>query len=620
MAICVSCKNKLDKEESTCSLCGADTQKKWEGELGSPWKRLRFFFGGNLWASLAAGSVMLPLLLYMLLLLYRLLAERNALAALDRLLSVSIALGAAFIICTALFLLLYSLKDSLREYHYKRDFVERFRPPLPLLTVAAFGLFLVLGLTLVFALKLWPSPRPVISTITPQMGFSHQLTSPLSIIVRAEAEAGIERVELWGYGAGQQVQQLYGTWESKGATGVTVTFNWMPTGAGVVNFFARVVDRAGGHADSATVSGGISDPKAMVADVSGPTANITYPQAGFVYHTTGVVPVTVQAQAQQGLESIELWGYYASLKAEQPCAPAINGQGEPSKTISFTCKPCSAGPMDLFARVLDKRGRWTESPKVSGYISAPLQQAGGPILTTEAPSPAPEGGAIITRILRLFFTIALILALVSLTLAAMLMAVHSYIRRLDELCIPPPVFVHENRLLRVLRHNVLEEVQGTLEHARQAREEFRELHLRWTGQDYEILAEEDTPRPQFCQPMGKQGDEGLKEKQPRFYCGCEKLIRLDLVDMERTEGGGVKATVQYIAPPEELEENNRVLIVQHTHRWTVEADEWGRVRKLKQEREKAPTELLEMPEKKLPVAIQVPAYFSMPRGNDGSKR
>ena len=54
-------------------------------------------------------------------------------------------------------------------------------------------------------------------------------------------------------------------------------------------------------------------------------------------------------------------------------------------------------------------------------------------------------------LVRVLLTIAFSLAFVSVTLSAMLMAIRDYARRLDEL-VPQPIFMHEDRLLRVIVH------------------------------------------------------------------------------------------------------------------------------------------------------------------------
>jgi len=52
-------------------------------------------------------------------------------------------------------------------------------------------------------------------------------------------------------------------------------------------------------------------------------------------------------------------------------------------------------------------------------------------------------------LVRVLLTIAFSLAFVNLTLSAMLMAIRDYARKLDELA-PQPIFMHEDRLLRVI--------------------------------------------------------------------------------------------------------------------------------------------------------------------------
>jgi len=140
MPTCISCKGEYFTTYMECSRCGANNEN-WHihKNLGSLVRFSDFFFG-SVWGLLALVSLVLPLVPALLWDTF------NTVAAMR------VVVPLAILLCFIIFLFTHALKLSLREYEWLRRIKKGWNPPLSVISLVAFNLALVLGLSVVFVL------------------------------------------------------------------------------------------------------------------------------------------------------------------------------------------------------------------------------------------------------------------------------------------------------------------------------------------------------------------------------------------------------------------------------------------------------------------------------------
>lgn len=106
-----------------------------------------------------------------------------------------------------------------------------------------------------------PVPVPIVEIIEPQDLFTQHLPDPVSFIITATGYVELTNIELWGYYQGQETPQLLETVDASGTTQKTASFDWLPPGAGLIFFYAKAHDVAGGEGIADTISGYIDVPE-----------------------------------------------------------------------------------------------------------------------------------------------------------------------------------------------------------------------------------------------------------------------------------------------------------------------------------------------------------------------
>jgi lysylphosphatidylglycerol synthetase-like protein (DUF2156 family) len=141
MATCISCKGEYSEERpEECPRCGANNEN-WHihKNLGSLARFSNFFFG-SVWGLLALVSLVLPLVPALLW------------DTFNTVVAMRVVVPLAILLCFIVFLFTHALKLSLREYEWLRRIKRGWNPPLSVISLVAFNLALILGLTVVFVL------------------------------------------------------------------------------------------------------------------------------------------------------------------------------------------------------------------------------------------------------------------------------------------------------------------------------------------------------------------------------------------------------------------------------------------------------------------------------------
>jgi hypothetical protein len=127
-----------------------------------------------------------------------------------------------------------------------------------------------------------PAP-PIVQIVSPPANFMIH-DAVIHFDIRAEGEAPLTKIELWGRLAGQPVWQLLQTFDAGSVTQKTLTYNWtLPAGmTGPAGFYATVFDSAGNRARSTEVSGYIENavtPAPSITPSPMPTSTVAVPSA-----------------------------------------------------------------------------------------------------------------------------------------------------------------------------------------------------------------------------------------------------------------------------------------------------------------------------------------------------
>lgn len=125
-----------------------------------------------------------------------------------------------------------------------------------------------------------PAP-PTILVSTVQDPTAAQLDGPLHIRLNAHGADELDHVELWAVYQGETTPILVFTDTIKGSTDKTLTVDWLPPQAGVVQLYARVVDQLGQTGNSPAITVYLISPAL-------PTATPAWPNLGA--HWSGAIP------------------------------------------------------------------------------------------------------------------------------------------------------------------------------------------------------------------------------------------------------------------------------------------------------------------------------------------
>jgi hypothetical protein len=237
-----------------------------------------------------------------------------------------------------------------------------------------------------------------------------QVSERIHVSTNAVDSKGIARIELWADG------RLYDTKNSsdpRRQSTMSVTQKWKGESSGDHTLVVRVYDSAGLAADSQPFLVRVSKKGTPVPTPTRtptptftptpphptpspspppppppPPPRIIQPQSGFRHQLPDPLRITVSASAQGGLARVELWGYYYGLRMPQLYDQQDAG-GATKKTVNFDWSPPSAGPVNFFARSVDRAGQWADSETIGGYIDTPPEPTPEPTDTPGPPPPPP---------------------------------------------------------------------------------------------------------------------------------------------------------------------------------------------------------------------------------------
>ncbi|MBI3740145.1 MAG: hypothetical protein HY257_00110 [Chloroflexi bacterium] len=106
--------------------------------------------------------------------------------------------------------------------------------------------------------RLVPPAPPSAQILSPADHFNN--AAPLRVSFSGQANAELERVELWGYGQGQSTPQIICAIDARASTLKSAICEWNPTSAGVVYLFAQAIDSYRQIGKSNSISGIINLP------------------------------------------------------------------------------------------------------------------------------------------------------------------------------------------------------------------------------------------------------------------------------------------------------------------------------------------------------------------------